>query len=209
MTWELLSVNNWCYSTDTSWVCVCIWTIVKSVKIKFIQRKGTRNITYNGYCDAGGEYCQLWHVHFGSEDDRCDSGHLFVMWSIKDNKKNHKKHNVGIRTCFGVGVGAEWKAAWIEEKINQGGCSDWQHAVVFSVKVSRTALILFLLPAPSLIHHLPPLPIMVLSSPPKRLAELPQYLLQSSLHCPPPSHSFLSGRVVAAHWSRSFNLPAP
>lgn len=43
-------------------------------------------------------------------------------------------------------------------KINQDSRSDWQPARVFSVKAPRTALILFLLPSSSLIHHLPPQP---------------------------------------------------
>lgn len=43
-------------------------------------------------------------------------------------------------------------------KINQDSRSDWQRARVFSVKAPRTALILFLLPSSSLIHHLPPQP---------------------------------------------------
>lgn len=80
---------------------------------------------------------------------------LYLMWGIKGEKK---KHNVGIGTCFGGKKRGMQSEIEKRRKINQNSCSDWQHARVFSVKVSRTALILFLLPSPSLIHHLPPRP---------------------------------------------------
>lgn len=121
------------------------------------------------------------------EDDRCDSGHLYVMWGVTGRKKKMIK---SIRSASGnilerKKVKGEWNADWKEEEINQGGCFDWQHSEVFSVKVSRRALILFLLPSPFLIHHLPPWLIVVPSSAPKRLAVLSPYLALLSI-VPPP-----------------------
>lgn len=86
---------------------------------------------------------------------------------------------------------AKWNADWKEEKINQASQSDWQLAKVFSVEVSKNSTIalprppsLFLFPSLSLSHpSLASSPIITLSSPPKRLTKLPQYLSHFSLHC--------------------------
>lgn len=97
-------------------------------------------------------------------------------------------------------------------KINQNSCSDWQHARVFSVKVSRTALILFLLSSPSLIHHLPPRPSWCCrlllnvspNSPSSPLLFIPLSLLFLILS---PSRSRLRGRLFGARWRLRNNAP--
>lgn len=87
---------------------------------------------------------------------------------------------------------AKWNADWKEEKINQASLSDWQLAKVFSVEVSRTAQLLspvlpfsFWFPLSLPLSHpsLASSPIITLSSPPKCLTKLPQYLSHFSLHC--------------------------
>lgn len=188
-------------------VCVCIWFVVKSVKIKCIQRvfncnccKGTLNITYNGYCDAGGEYCQWWHVHFGSEDDRCDSGHLFVMWSIKDNKKKIIKS-----ITLASGHVSEWGGGRVKSCLNRGEnqsrrllwltarrwCFQWRCREQLSFSFC------FLLPPSSITCPLGPswcCRLLLNVSP-----NFPSIsLARRSIAPSPTGHSFLSGRLVAA-----------
>lgn len=44
------------------------------------------------------------------EDDRCDSGHLYVVWGVKGwKKKDNKKHKVGIRKHFWRGK--KWRGS--------------------------------------------------------------------------------------------------
>lgn len=145
------------------------------------------------------------------EDDWCDSRHY--IWCVVK-----KKHNVGSRTCFGGKKHGTQNEIEKRRKINQDSCSDWQRAKVFSVKVLRTALILFLLPSPSLIHHLPPRPswccrLLLNVSPNSPSSSL---ALHSIVPPPPPPHflpqSFSS--PWTAVWSpseaaerHSFNLP--
>lgn len=127
-------------------------------------------------------------------------------------KKDNKKHNVGIRTHFGGkkhGTQSE-----IEKEKNQSRQPLWLTACqgVFCERVENSSHPLFAslsLPHPSLATST----IMVLSSPPKRLAELPQQLPHSSLHCP-SSSSFsprvvlgLGGRPFAARWRLRNDAP--
>lgn len=116
-----------------------------------------------------------------------------AVWPWRQHKGREKRRALASGHILKEKRDAKWNADWKEEKINQARLSDWQLAKVFSVEVSKNSTIA--LPRPPLLFLFPPLslslshpslassPIITLSSPPKRLTKLPQYLSHFSLHC--------------------------